>query len=331
MIEVRNLVRTYSIHKKEPGLTGSLRSLFYRKKEEKVALAGVDLDVQEGEIVGLVGANGAGKTTLVKILAGIIYPTSGEVRVMGHIPWERKNQFRRQIALIMGQKSQLWWDLPATDSFLLLQEIYQIDRKEFKRNLDLLVEMLQVGDLLKYQIRKLSLGERMKMELIAALIHRPRVVYLDEPTIGLDLTSQKSIRRFILEYRKEKNPAMILTSHYMEDIESLCERIVVLRKGSVVYDGSRQGLVKSITTHRIIQARLRTAGGKIPAHFQLKGSGGQIVSVDEDVFRIQVPRENLTDAVTELIKKYKLLDISIEKDDLGASLETIMNGGGKAG
>ncbi|MGZ3689368.1 MAG: ABC transporter ATP-binding protein, partial [Bdellovibrionota bacterium] len=225
MIEVEKLTKTFRVHQKDPGLLGSMRSLVRRRWIEKHALKSVSMKVGPGEIVGLVGANGAGKTTLVKALAGIIHPTSGEAKVLGHVPWQRENEFRRQIALIMGQKAQLWWDLPAADCFLLLCEIYRIPKTQFRANLDYLVEALGVRDQLHIQIRRLSLGERMKMELIAALLHRPKVVYLDEPTIGLDLTAQRAIREFLLRYRKEHQPAMLLTSHYMEDIEKLCRRI----------------------------------------------------------------------------------------------------------
>ncbi|MHC4162708.1 MAG: ABC transporter ATP-binding protein, partial [Planctomycetota bacterium] len=225
MIRVHELSKTFYVHKKAPGLRASLKSLFRRERVAKHAVAGVSLEVKEGEIVGLLGPNGAGKTTLVKMLAGIIHPTAGEAQVLGFTPWERDNRFRRQIALIMGQKAQLWWDLPAADCFLLLKEIYRVRDAEYKETLAYLTGVLDVEQQLNIQIRRLSLGERMKMELIAVLLHRPRVVFLDEPTIGLDLSAQRSIRDFILRYREEHKPAMILTSHYMEDIQRLCERI----------------------------------------------------------------------------------------------------------
>ncbi len=202
MIEVDKLTKSFFVHKKEAGLLGSVRSLFKREKIEKTAVSEVSFRIGEGEIVGLVGANGAGKTTLVKMLAGIIFPTRGDARVLGYRPWERNDDLRRQIALIMGQKAQLWWDLPAADCFLLLREIYRIPKQRFDATLGELVQLLDVKDQLNIQIRRLSLGERMKMELIAALLHAPRVVFLDEPTIGLDLTAQRAIREFILRYRR---------------------------------------------------------------------------------------------------------------------------------
>ena len=232
MIRTRKLTKTFHVHEKEPGLKGSLRSLFRRKRIARHALVDVDLEVAPGEIVGLIGENGAGKTTLVKMLAGIIHPTSGEAEVLGEVPWKRANEFRRQIALVMGQKAQLWWDLPAADCFLLLREIYRIPEAAYQERLHTLAEMLDVGQHLKVQLRRLSLGERMKMELIAALLHQPRVVFLDEPTIGLDLSAQRAIRSFLLTYREQHQPAMLLTSHYMEDIERLCKRIVSSNRAS---------------------------------------------------------------------------------------------------
>jgi len=326
MIRVRNLTRVYTIHKKAPGLMGSVSALFYRKKEEKHALKGIDLDVKEGEILGLVGANGAGKTTLVKILAGIIYPTTGDVDVLGYRPWERKDDFRRQIALIMGQKAQLWWDLPAADSFLLLREIYTLKERDYRRHLDLLVDMLGVGHLMNVQIRRLSLGERMKMELIAALLHEPRVVYLDEPTIGLDLTSQKAIRRFILQYREEKKPAMILTSHYMEDIESLCQRIAVMREGNIVYDGDLSRLMAEFGSNRVITANLLTRNGKIPSRIQLPEKIGELRFFDEGRVKIHVHESHLSETINTLMQKYRVRDLNIDGEELGSIIEAIMNG-----
>lgn len=238
MIEVSNLSKVFKAFRKEPGLMGSLKSLVKRDYREKHALRGVSLKIAPGEIVGLVGANGAGKTTLVKILAGIIHPSAGTARVLGFDPWKRQNDFKRQIALVMGQKAQLWWDLPASDCFILLREIYQIPKPDFDRRLAQLTSALRVGDELKTPIRQLSLGERMKMELIATLLHEPKVVFLDEPTIGLDITAQRAIREFLLDYRRTHKPAMILTSHYMEDIRQMCERMIIIRDGQFVYDGS---------------------------------------------------------------------------------------------
>nr|MBA2405692.1 ATP-binding cassette domain-containing protein [Bdellovibrionales bacterium] len=252
MIQVKNLRKTFTSHVKEPGLRGSIKSLFKRDIRTKDALKPLNLEIQPGEIIGLIGANGAGKTTLIKILSGIVHPTSGEATVMGHIPWQRSNEYRRQMALIMGQKNQVWWDLPALDSFILLKEIYQIPDAQYKYNIDFLSETLMIKDQLKTQVRKLSLGERMKVELMAALLHNPKVIFLDEPTIGLDISAQKAVRVFLRQYQKEFKPITILTSHYMEDIKELCPRIVIIKEGEFVYDGSLSNVQKMMGDEKVL-------------------------------------------------------------------------------
>ncbi len=322
MIQVDRLCKTFVVHKKEPGLKASLKSLFVREKIEKRAVRAVSFRVEEGEIVGLVGANGAGKTTLVKMLAGIIHPTSGDARVLGFRPWERANDFRRQIALIMGQKAQLWWDLPAADSFLLLKEIYRVPEDRWRANLDYLVKVLGLTDQLNIQIRRLSLGERMKMELIAALLHAPRVVYLDEPTIGLDLTAQRAIRDFILKYREEHRPAMILTSHYMEDIERLCRRILIIREGEIVLDGSLDEVVRKFADHKVITAHLRKDGVAAPRAEELAPLG-QVDECSELVVKLRVPREKVAETAAEVLRRWAVADLAIEEADIGTIIEKI--------
>ena len=335
MIQAEGLTKTFRVHSKEPGLAGSFKSLVHRKWIDKHALAGVDLRVGEGEIVGLIGANGAGKTTLVKIAAGIIHPSAGKIKVLGYTPFERDNRFRRQISLIMGQKAQLWWDLPAGDCFLLLREIYQVPEKVFAERLDYLTATLDVKDQLKVQVRRLSLGERMKMELIAALLHEPRVVFLDEPTIGLDLTAQRAIRKFLLDYRANTRPAMLLTSHYMEDIESLCERIVILREGRVVYDGSLKAVVDRFARHKVVVARLAppgaaamTAGIDAARHFPgLKEGVAEIIEAGSDVIKIKADKDRAPDVAAALLTQLKVLDLTIEGEDIGSIIEAMMAGG----
>jgi len=314
MIQVENLRKSFKVHKKEPGLKGSLRGLVNRQWEEKHALKGVSLSVQGGEIVGLVGANGAGKTTLVKLLAGIVHPTSGVAKVLGHTPWERDNRFRRQIALIMGQKAQLWWDLPAADCFLLLQEIYNIPEDQYKRSLEKLTGALQVQKQLNTPIRKLSLGERMKMELIAALLHQPKVVFLDEPTIGLDLNAQRAIREFLLDYRREHQPAMILTSHYMEDIEALCERIVIIREGEFVYDGGLRTVLAKYAGHKVITAKLGAEAKFAAADFP--ASLGELVSIDATEAKFKVPRDKVAEAAAAILKGLPVADLAIDGEEI---------------
>lgn len=324
IIDVRDCRKTFRVHKKAPGLKGSLQSLFYRKREPVHALTGVNLQVFGGEIIGLVGANGAGKTTLVKILSGIIHPTSGHVSVLGHNPWKRQNEFRSQISLIMGQKAQLWWDLPAADCFLLLREIYRIPNKEFEQRVHELAAPLQVEHLLTTQIRRLSLGERMKLELIATLLHRPKVVFLDEPTIGLDLTSQRTIRNFILSYREKYNPAMIVTSHYMEDIKTLCKRIAIIRKGQILYDGSIDHIVEEHIHHKVIAAKMPNANGSRP---NLPETIGNVISHEDGVLRIQVRREKSAEAARFLLQHGQITELSIEEEDISTIIESLQTEG----
>lgn len=328
MIRVRQLSKQYTVHEKEPGLRGSLKALFRRRRTVKQALRSVDLDVAGGEIVGLVGPNGAGKTTLVKVLAGIVHPSAGEARVLGAVPWERSNEFRRQIALIMGQKAQLWWDLPAGDGFLLLREIYGIERGRHARNLGELCEMLGVKAELKVPVRRLSLGERMKMELIAALLHEPRVVFLDEPTIGLDLTAQRAIRDFLLAYRERHRPAMLLTSHYMEDIERLCERIVILREGERIYDGSLREVVRRYAPHRVLTAHLAPDAGGAPDAAGL-AAGGRVLESTAALLRLSVPRDRVATTAAEVLRRWPVRDLSIDEEDVGTIIERIFRARGE--
>jgi viologen exporter family transport system ATP-binding protein len=320
VIEADQLSKTFWVHRKEPGLWGSLKSLVLRRKEPKLAVREVSFRIGEGEIVGLVGANGAGKTTVVKMLSGVIHPTSGSARVLGFVPWERDDRFRRQIALIMGQKAQLWWDLPAADCFLLLREIYQVPVDLYRRRLDYLAGLLEVRGELTTQIRRLSLGERMKMELIAALLHAPRTVFLDEPTIGLDLSAQRAIREFILEYRREHRPAMIVTSHYMEDIERLCERILILRHGELVYDGSLASVVERFARHKVVTVHL--APGCEPAATELE-SLGRVLRCDGPTVSLEVPRERVTEVASALISRLEVADLAITEEPVGSIIERL--------
>jgi ABC-2 type transport system ATP-binding protein len=323
MIEVKELSKIFRVHKKTPGFWGSVRSLFSREWLEKQALKEVSLRIQPGEILGLLGANGAGKTTLVKILSGIIHPTSGEASVLGYRPWERNNELRRQISLIMGQKAQLWWDLPAADSFELLREIYQVDPTEHKRTQDYLVESLGVQDQLHIQVRRLSLGERMKMELIAALLHKPKVVFLDEPTIGLDLTAQRAIRKFIHQYRKEHKPVMILTSHYMEDIESLCERIAIIKDGALVYDGALSKVVDRFDKDR----KLTFVFEEGVVDVRTSDLPGEVLSMEMPTLQMKVKKEDLTKAVAQIMARYPVRDIQMEEQDVANVIESLIRKG----
>lgn len=304
MIRIKNLTKTFTSHIKEPGLKGSLKALVRREKVSKTALKSVELEVRQGEIIGLIGANGAGKTTLVKILAGIVHPTSGEATVLGFVPWERNNEYRKQMSLIMGQKAQVWWDLPALDSFILLKEIYQIDDLIYKNNLDFLADTLMVKDQLKTQVRRLSLGERMKIELMAALLHRPKVIFMDEPTIGLDISAQKAVREFMKNYQREFRPITILTSHYMEDIKELCPRIVIMKEGEFVYDGALSEVQKMMGDEKRLT-----------------------VTTKEKTFKVSVARSDLAAQTSEIFRTNEVIDLNIHDPSVEDIIESIMKHG----
>src|SRR5262245_4664935 len=262
IIEAQGLTKTYRVFRKEPGLGGSLRALFRRKYKEVHAVTDVSFVIEPGEMVAFLGPNGAGKTTTLKMLAGLIFPTAGTARVLGFTPWERPDAFRRRFSLIMGQKNQLWWDLPAGDSFQLHREIYSLPTESFNRTLGELTELFGVEKLTRQPVRELSLGERMKMELIAALLHEPQLLLLDEPTIGLDVVAQVAIQRCLKEYNATRGVTMLLTSHYMRDVEALCPRVLVIATGRVIYDGPLSGIRGQFGRHKIV--RLQFAGEEAP-------------------------------------------------------------------
>jgi ABC-2 type transport system ATP-binding protein len=324
MIEVDHLSKTFWVPRKDPGFWGSVRSLFRRERLRKDAVKDVTFRVDEGEIVGLIGANGAGKTTLVKMMAGIIHPSAGKTRVLGHDPWDREDAFRRRISLIMGQKAQLWWDLPASDCFLLLREIYRVPEADFRKNLGDLASLLKIEKELDVPIRRLSLGERMKMELIAALLHEPRVVFLDEPTIGLDVSAQRAVRDFLLEYRERRRPAMILTSHYMEDIERLCRRVLVLRDGALVYDGPLDQVVARFADYKVLTAHLAKDSDVTPDAAALAALG-EVVTAGKDVVRVRVPRGRVASTASEILRALPVADLTIEEEDISRVVERILS------
>src|SRR5262245_55094291 len=237
VIEVQGLTKSFRTYKKKQGLTGALKGLFHREHQLTLAVKDVSFAIEEGEFVGFLGPNGAGKTTTLKMLAGLLYPTSGAARVLGYIPWERKDGYRRQFALLLGQKNQLWWDLPARESLDLNAKIYGINPETLERTVREMTELLRVQDKLNVMVRELSLGERMKMELIASLLHQPKVLFLDEPTIGLDVVSQKTVREFLRDYNARHQTTILLTSHYMADIQELCKRVIIIDRGVIFFDG----------------------------------------------------------------------------------------------
>jgi ABC-2 type transport system ATP-binding protein len=311
IISVSNLSKYYKVYKKAPGFRGSVVSLFHREHYDAKAVDDISFSIEEGELIGFIGPNGAGKTTTLKCLSGLLYPTGGTVRVLGYTPFERKHAFLKQIALVMGQKNQLWWDLPAIDSFLLNKEIYEVPEKRYKETLHELSTLLDVQDILNVQVRKLSLGQRMKCELIAALIHSPKVLFLDEPTIGLDVVMQKKLRDFIKEYNKRYNATIILTSHYMEDVRQLCDRVIIIDKGKLLYDGKLDEIVKEYAPNKYLSATFNEHVTKE----ELKKLG-KIEQYDFPKAVISVPFAKTKQVAAKLLEEYPVDDINIEEPDI---------------
>ena len=305
-----NLRKVYAVQKKRTGLSGSIKDLFSPIREDKVAVGDVSFVIDEGELVGFIGPNGAGKTTTLKMLSGLLYPTSGEVRVLGFDPWKREYDFLKQISLVMGQKNQLWWDLPAIESFNLARDIYDIPGPIYKKTLDNLVDMLEIGDVLNVQVRKLSLGQRMKAELVAALIHSPKILYLDEPTIGLDVVMQQSMRSFLKEYNKGGDGSIILTSHYMDDVKELCKRVIVIDQGSILYDGLLSDVIAKFSKHKIIEVISGT--GEIKTHKVLRGKVAEKAAEllkDPGVVDINIKEVEIEDVIRSVFSAPKGSDL----------------------
>jgi ABC-2 type transport system ATP-binding protein len=311
IIEIDSLAKSYRVYQKQEGLGASIRGLFRRSYREVVAVNGIDLRVEAGEFVAFLGPNGAGKTTTLKLLSGVINPSAGTARVMGHVPWKRENAYRRRFALVMGQKNQLWWDLPAQESFRLHQQIYGIEPAEFDRRRDELVELLQVRMLLGQPVRELSLGERMKMELIAALLHSPEVLFLDEPTIGLDVVAQHNIQAFLRDYQQLRNVTVLLTTHYMKDVAALCQRVVIIAQGQIMYDGSLDGIVDQFSGHKVIS--LVFPGDRAP---QGLSRYGEVLEEQGPKVKLRVDRVNITDALASILAHHSVEDLSVEDPPL---------------
>ena len=320
MIEVHELTKKYLSHIKQPGLWGSVQSIVKREYKEFIAADSVSFSIAEGELVGMLGANGAGKTTTLKMLSGLLQPTSGTATVLGFKPWERKNEFRKNIALVMGQRNQLWWDLPAADSFLLNKEMYGISERDYSSRLKILTERLDITDKLHIQVRKLSLGERMKCELIGALLHYPKVVFLDEPTIGLDVVAQHVLREFIAEFNKQQETTIVLTSHYMEDIKALCKRVIVMDEGKIKYDGALAGLVEQYADDKILRIVFDDViSNEVLARF------GQITEFHDDYVSMRIPRQEISTVTSSILQSFKVHDITISEMPVEDIIRTIFS------
>jgi ABC-2 type transport system ATP-binding protein len=317
-ITVRHLTKTFQVHHKEPGLSGSIKALFHRQYHTVTAVNDISFDIAQGELVGFIGPNGAGKTSTLKCLSGLLYPTSGLVSVLGYTPHQRKPDFQRQFSLVMGQKNQLWWDLPAIETFLLNKEIYQIPNHKFNQTLNYLVELLDVTDILKIQVRKLSLGQRMKCELIAALLHDPKILFLDEPTIGLDVVMQKVMRDFIRAYNRDFHATIILTSHYMDDVKELCDRVMVIDNGSIIFDGKLHSIIDKYAQTKILTA---TFSKNIP-RINLEDIG-DIHTWDPPVVKITVPRQQAAKKAAQLLTQFPVIDINIEEPPIEAIIRQL--------
>lgn len=309
-IEVAGLTKAFRTYKKQPGMRGAIRGLFRRSYEQTLAVKDVSFTVEPGELVGFLGPNGAGKTTTLKMLAGLLYPSSGSARVLGYVPWERNDGYRRQFALLLGQKNQLWWDLPARESFELNAQIYGIPRATLNRRVGEMSELLTVKDKLDVSVRELSLGERMKMELIASLLHEPKVLFLDEPTIGLDVISQKTVREFIREHNARHRTTILLTSHYMADIQELCARVIIIDHGTIFFDGQLSAVVDRFADSKLVTIQCEGGVRCSPEHL---AKYGEIVEQISGSIRLKVKRDRVIATCKALLDELPVSDIDIQE------------------
>nr|WP_300661166.1 ABC transporter ATP-binding protein [uncultured Acetatifactor sp.] len=315
MITVEHLKKDFTYYKKHTGLKGSLHNIFHRESLTKEAVRDISFSVGKGEMIGFLGPNGAGKTTTLKMLSGILYPTGGKVEVDGYVPWERKNEFKRRISIVMGQKNQLWWDLPASDSFYLNKCIFGVDDGSYRDIIMELSELLDVKELLNVQVRRLSLGERMKMEILAALIHRPDILFLDEPTIGLDILSQKKIREFLKAYNEQWKTTVIITSHYMADIEALCDRTVIINQGQLVYDGKLGDINRILGEKKLLSVKTSAAVG-----LESWKAFGVVRELNEAGPVLEVPREKVKEVLGAILSGFAVEDFTVTDIPLEESI-----------
>ncbi len=315
-VRVAQLNKTFLVPEREAGLRAAVRSLVRRQHREVRAVDAIDFEIAPGEVVGFLGPNGAGKTTTLKMLSGLLYPTSGEARVLGHVPSKRERDFLRRITLVMGNRNQLQWDLPALDSFELNRAIYRIQRADFVPLRDELIELLDVGDLVRKPVRNLSLGERMKVEVVGSLLHRPQVLFLDEPTIGLDVTMQKRIRAFVAEYNRRYEATVLLTSHYMADIEALCKRVIVIHHGKILFDGPLARLGESFAAWKTIDVELPGGTADLSGY-------GEVVESDVGRVKLRVPRAEIARVTARLLAEQDVADLTVEDPPIEDVIELV--------
>ena len=315
-IHVADLRRTFRVPVREEGLRASIRSLVRRETRDVHAVDGISFSIKPGEVVGFLGPNGAGKTTTLKMLAGLLHPTAGEARVLGHTPASRESAFLRRITMVMGNRNQLQWDLPALDSFDLVRAIYRLAPDEYRRTRDEYTELLELGDLVRKPVRNLSLGERMKMEFAAALLHRPQVLFLDEPTLGLDVTMQKRIRQFVAEYNRRSGATVLLTSHYMADVQALCRRVIVIHRGRILVDGALGSLAAEFNATKTIGVALREGSADLSAY-------GEVVSTEDGRVLLRVSRADAPEVTTRLLRDLPVADLTIEDPPIEDVIEDV--------
>lgn len=320
VIRLRQLSKHYIIHEREAGTLAAIRSLISRRQRVVKAVDGIDLTLNPGEIVGFLGPNGAGKTTTLKMLSGLLHPTSGEASVLGFKPWQRQREFLANITLVVGQRNQLAWDIPAADTYELNRVIFRIPDRQYRETLDELVELLDLAELIQKPVRNLSLGERMKCEIAGALLHRPQVLFLDEPTIGLDVTAQRRIRRFIAEYNRRHHATVLLTSHYMADVEALCERVVIIDHGKILFDGDLATLVKRVSPHKTITVELA-------AGFRDLSSYGDVLEVNGAHVTLRVPQAETPQVASRLLADVPISDLTVADPPIEAVIDEIFNRG----
>ncbi len=326
VIEVAGLTKTFPTYKKQPGFAGAFRGLFRRTYEQTLAVKQVSFAIEAGELVGFLGPNGAGKTTTLKMLSGLLYPTSGSARVLGYVPWHREDGYRRQFALLLGQKNQLWWDLPARESFELNARIYGVDPPIMEKRVTEMSELLLVRDKLNVSVRELSLGERTKMELIASLLHQPKVLFLDEPTIGLDVVSQKIVREFLREHNGRNRTTILLTSHYMNDIQELCRRVIIIDHGTIFFDGRLSEVVDRFADSKLVTIQCEGAANCSAEHL---GRYGEVVERTPGTLQLKVKRERVIPVCKALLDELPVSDIDIQEVPIEEVIRRIFSREGK--
>ena len=319
-IRVHDLCKTYVVPEREAGLAAALKSLVRRRSREVRAVHDVSFDISPGEVVGFLGPNGAGKTTTLKMLSGLLYPTAGEVDVLGHVPSRRRKAFLSQITLVMGQRNQLVWDIPVIDSFDRNRAVYRLSQPDYRHTLQELTDLLDLGDLLRRPVRNLSLGQRMKCEIAVALLHRPRVLFLDEPTIGLDVTMQRRIRTFIGEYNHRYGATVLLTSHYMADVEALCRRVIVIHNGRILFDGELHDLVQRFSPHKTIVVELETENADLRPY-------GEVIANEGGRVTLRVPKAETASVTGRLLAGLPVIDLTVEDPPIEEVIEHVFSEG----